>query len=286
MGEEPQFNTNADDIMGAIDRGEDPSQLPVEGAKTDAPAEPAGFRKELTINGEKVVVDDEAKYDQWAQQGRHYSQQMAEFNQQKAAWEAEKAANDARQSQYAEVDAYAKENPDWWSHVENNFNSREAANLTPEIKAALDPILKDFSEVKEFANKLQIERQEEVARREDEALKETVSGLSKEFPEIDFTATDAAGQSLELQVLKHAEAQGIPSFKAAFLDYHQSQLLSLYEARGRKAVEDKIAERNQAGILGRTQAPTKGAPDMLANPKSKSWDAVLDEAKEWLAVNK
>jgi hypothetical protein len=281
---EPQLNTNADDIMGAIDRGEDPSQLPVGNEQAPTEQAPAGFRKELTVNGEKIVVDDESKYDQWAQQGRHYSQQMAELNQQRAEWEAEKAQIEPRLTQYRDVDNYAKENPEWWQHVENSFQSREAHNLTPEIKAALEPVLKDFSEVKEFANKLQIERQEEIARREDAALKEEVASLSKEYPEVDFTVADQTGQSFELQILKHAEAQGIPSFRAAFLDYHQNQLQNIYEARGRKAAEDAIAQKNKQGILGRTQAPTQGNAEMLVNPRNKSWDDVLAEAKEALAV--
>jgi hypothetical protein len=279
MDNEPQLNTNADDILGAVERGEDPSQLTVAPEAPQAEA-PQGFRKEMTVNGEKILVDDEAKYDQWAQQGRHYSQQMAELNQQKAEWEAEKAGLQSKLDQYREVDNYAKENPEWWNHVEQNYNSRDAQQLTPEIKAALEPVLKDFSEVKEFANKLQIERQEELAKKEDEALKLEVSTLSKEYPEIDFTAADPSGQSFELQILKHAEAQGIPSFRAAFLDYHQGQLQKIYEARGRKAADDAIAQRNKAGILGRTQAPTKGQADMLVNPRNKSWDDVLSEAKE------
>jgi hypothetical protein len=284
MEGEPQLNTNADDILGAVERGEDPSQLTV---APEAPAQqaatPEGFRKELTINGEKVVVDDEAKYDQWAQQGRHYSQQMAELNQQKAAWEAERSQMESKLNQYRDVDSYAKENPEWWQHVENNYQARDAQNLTPEIKAALEPVLKDFSEVKEFANKLQIERQEELAKKEDQALKEEVSNLSKEYPEIDFTAADQTGQPFELQILKHAEAQGIPSFRASFLDYNQSQLQTIYESRGRKAAEDAIAKRNQQGILGRTQAPTQGKTDTLVNPRNKSWDDVLGEAKEAFA---
>jgi hypothetical protein len=281
---EPQLNTNADDILGAVERGEDPSQLTVAPEPANTQEAPAGFRKEITVNGEKIVVDDESKYDQWAQQGRHYSQQMAELNEQKAAWEAEKAEMDRRLSQYSDVDSYAKENPDWWNHVETNFNNRNAEALTPEIKAALDPVLQDFGEMKSFVNKIQIERQEEIAKKEDEALKGEVANLSKEYPEIDFTAADQAGQSFELQILKHAEAQGIPSFRAAFLDYHQGQLQTIYEARGRKAAEDAIAQRNKAGILGRTPAPTKAVGDVLQNPKSKSDRDVLQEAAEQLGI--
>jgi len=283
MEGEAELNTNADDIMAAVERGDDPSQLRVAPEpQAETPAQ--SFRKEITVNGEKIVVDDEAKYDQWAQQGRHYSQQMAELNQQRQAWEQEKADMQSRLNRYQEVDSYAKENPEWWNHVEQNYNSRDAGQLTPEIKAALEPVLKDFSEVKEFANKLQIERQEELAKKEDEALKQEVSNLSKEYPEIDFTAAGQDGQSFELQILKHAEAQGIPSFRAAFLDYHQGQLQKIYEARGRKAAEDAIAQRAKQGILGRTQAPTQANTDMLVNPRNKSWDDVLSEAKEAMSI--
>ena len=80
----------------------------------------------MTVNGEKILVDDESKYDQWAQQGRHYSQQMAELNEQKAAFEAQRAEQEARLNQYGDVDKYAKENPDWWTHVETNFNNHNS----------------------------------------------------------------------------------------------------------------------------------------------------------------
>jgi len=283
---------DADAIMSAVENGEDPSAMGGGGEIVGEAAEASvteqavdSFRKELNVNGQKIEVTDPAKYDQWAQQGYSYSQRMEELNAQKSEWEKEKTALEQRLSQYSEVDGYAKENPDWWNHVEENWNNREIHKMSPELQEAIKPFMSEFQEVKGFINDFQRQKEEQQAAQQDQELEAEVKTLGEQFPEISFQAKDASGQSLEAQILKHADAQGIPSFKAAFYDYYQGNLQKLYETRGRAAVEKDLAERKKNGILGTSQAPVKTQGiQPLANPSKKSWADVLAEAKQAVGI--
>jgi len=291
MQNEPQYNTDADAIMSAVEAGEDPSKLPVDGQDggqvDDAPAEQ--FRKTFTVDGREIVVDDAAKYDQWAQQGYNYSQKMAELKAQREQLETEFSQKEqeitSRLNQYSQVDQYARENPEWWNHVEQSWQSREAPtqNLDPNIQQVLEPLQQELQGLKSFVNEYQKQQLEAQAAQQDEALNQEITELGKRFPEVDFSAKDQGGQSLELAVLKHAEEKGISSFSAAFYDYYHPNLEKLYEARGRSAVEKDLQQRKAQGLLGKSQAPMKGI-EQAANVKSKSWKDLTNEALQELGL--
>jgi hypothetical protein len=290
MGE---FSTDADAIMNAVEAGEDPSQIPVDGGEQTTEQAAPTFRKEFTANGRQVSVNDESKYDKWAQQGYNYSQQMEAFNKEKSDFEAQRTQwsqeNETRLSRFAEVDKFAQENPDWWNHVENSWNTRETHGMAPEIQDAvnkvLEPHLAEVSEMKKFVHEQHVRQEEEKAAAEDAELQAQYKALQDEFPEIDFTAVDDTGQSFEAQIVNHANAHGLPTIKAAFLDYHHAHLQNLYVQRGMKQAEDARAKQNKAGILGRTPAPTQnGLADTLANPRNKSWEDVEKEAAAALGI--
>lgn len=275
---------NSDAILNAVENGEDPSAIGQD--QQSAPQEQQSFRKEFIVNGKPVEVTDQAKYDQWAQQGYHYSQQMEDLNNQRAKFEQQQAEMQARLDQYKSIDAYARENPDWWNHVEENWNNREIHKMTPELQAAIKPFMSEFNQVKEFINNYQKQQEEIKAQQEDAQLQKEVEDLGKQFPEVNFGAKDQSGQSLEMRILQHANAHGIPSFRAAFLDYYHQDLLKVYEGRGRKAVETDLANRKKSGILGQSKAPVKAASQSqrLADPRRKSWSDVLAEGKQMLGL--
>ena len=291
---------NADAIMSAVESGNDPSQLGAGGAvqetapatqETAKPAETAveqaaeQFRKEMVVNGQKIEVTDPSKYDQWAQQGYSYSQNMASLNEQKAELERQRQETEQRLNAYKDVDTYARENPEWWNHVEERWQGRQLHKMAPEVQEAIKPFMSEFVEMKNFMNEFQKEKIETEARSQDEALQNQIVDLGKQFPEVNFGAVDANGQSLELQILNHAANNGIPTFRAAFYDYYQGNLQKLYETRGRSAVEKDLAERKKAGILSTSQVPAK-SPQIqpLQNSRKKTWADVAKEAARDLGL--
>lgn len=301
MGAEEQtteLSLDADQILSAVESGQDPSQLPAQGSAKPGEGQPDGqsaseqaaeqFRKELKVDGRTVEVTDPDKYHQWAQQGYSYSQQMEALNQEREKWQQEKADLEQRLSKYNEVDSYAQENPDWWNHVESQWQNRELQKLSPEVQEAVKPFIGEIQEVKKFINDYQREKEEQQAKQQDEQLDKEITQLQEQFPEINFRQAGQDGQSLELAIIRHANQHGIPSFRAAFLDYYHEPLQRIYEQRGREAVETDLAKRRKAGILGQGQAPVQAQQQGYQpsrNVRGKSYDDLFREAQNELGIH-
>lgn len=286
---------DADQILAAIDRGEDPAGLtngqgsptqettPSAEASQTAEQAAESFFREFKTNGKVVKVDDPAKWDQWAQQGYDYAQRIAELKAEREAFERERAELQSNVSRYSEVDRFARENPEWWDHVEQSYAQRDQQGIDPSLQKIIQPLQSEISELKKFYNDVQRARQEEEAARADAALNEEIATVKKAYSDVDFSVVDRSGQSLEDAVIAHANANGIPSFKAAFLDYYHDNLTKLYETRGRQAVEQDLAQRQKTGLLGQTQAPvtSKAQP---TSTRGRSYDDLMREAMDELGI--
>lgn len=284
---------DADEILAAIDRGEDPSQLSQPDQGSQSGTDPSqtevveqasqSFLREFKANGKVVKVDDPAKWDQWAQQGYDYSQRIAELKAEREEFERQRTDLQTSLNRYSEVDRFAKENPDWWNHVEQSYAQRDQHGIDPNFQKVLEPLQSELKELKKFYNDVQRARQEEEAARADQALNEEIGAVKKAYSDVDFSVVNGSGQSLEDAVIAHANANGIPSFKAAFLDYYHDNLTKLYEARGRQAVERDLAQRQKTGLLGQTQAPvtSKAQP---TSTRGKSYDDLMREAMDEFGI--
>lgn len=263
------------DVSGSPEQPTAPAQ--------QSAAQPQQTSKEWEIpwNGQKVKASED-QIVKWASQGYDYSQKMNEFSRTRE--EAERSTQAKQQEyeqkfgRYREIDDYVKTNPDWWNHVEQGWAQRQTHGLPPEIKQAIEPLVNEMREVKAFHNQIQIERQEQEARKQDEVLGQEISGLQSKY-NVDFASRDEAGQTLEYRILKHAQSLGIPTFKAAFLDYYHDSLEKIYEQRGREAVQKEFQTRRASGLLGTTQAPTLGRDEtpMRARTYDDAHKAALRE---------
>jgi hypothetical protein len=289
MDMENDISLDADAILSAVENGQDPSQLRNAPAtvETPAPAAPT-FERKFTHNGKEIVVNDADKYDTWARQGYDYSQKMSEFKSQQEKWDAERQQRDnefkSSYNTYQEIDSFAKSNPDWWSHVQQSYQTRETPQIDPNLRQIIEPLQQELQGIKSFVNDYQAKQIEAQAAEQDKALVTEISDLAKRFPEVNFATKDANGQSLELAVIKHANERGIPSFSAAFYDYYQPHLEKLYEGRGRSAVEKDVQTRTKQGFLGTSQDPKVGVQKPV-NLRSKSYGDLTQEALRELGLS-
>lgn len=246
-----------------------------------AQAQPAAKEWEVPWNGQRIKANEDQMV-KWASQGYDYSQKMNEFSRSREeaaqAEQARAAEYEEKYGRYRQIDDYVKTNPGWWEHVEQGWNQRQTYALPPEVKQAIEPLVSELREVKQFHNQIQIERQEQAARADDKALGDEIGSLQSKYS-VDFSARDQAGQTLEYRVLKHAQEIGAKTFRAAFLDYHQDDLAKMYEQRGREAVQKDLQSRRQSGLLGTSQAPTLGRDDtpMRARTYDDAHKAALRE---------
>lgn len=229
-------------------------------APTETPAEstPAAAATpqewEVPWNGQSVKAPQDQVI-KWASMGYDYSQKMQAFNQEREAFNSQKSQYDEKYSRYSEIDQFASQNPEWWEHVEQSWQNREMQQLAPELQEAIKPYLKELNAVKQFQNEWHKEKLAQQQQHEDAQLDQQIGEIRKQYTDVNFDATDENGQSLEFRILAHANANGLPTFKAAFLDYYHDNLAKIYEGRGRKAVETEYQKRKSLGLLGETPAP-------------------------------
>ena len=254
---------NVDQLLADI---ENPQQQQVE---PEPPAEPEppqwnGEEWGFDWNGKRIVPDSRDKVMTWASQGYNYSQRMGELNKTHAQRMAEvesrfRSASDLEQryKPYAEIDEYARQNKEWWDHVQQSFQQRQQPSLDPNLKQVLSPIEEKLSRFEQFLAVQEQAQQQARIEKEDQALDAEIDAIRKQHPTIDLSERDESGETLERRIYKHAAEIGTTSFRAAFRDYLHDKLVVQQSAQSKlQAVKSTQAQVKQ-GLLGKTPAPTK-----------------------------
>jgi hypothetical protein len=240
-----------------------------------------GFKvggRDLSIN--LTSKEDYERAKTWIQQGYDYSSKMQQFKQQYGQF-LDLPPN--RLAQYSEIDSYAKQNPQWWNYIENQYASRDQKPAAGD-QVADDPLNllksefeKRFSGLEEM---LQSKEQSQRIQQEDSALDNEIKSIRESYPQYNFDQIMSDdGKTLEFRVMEHAQQIGTNSFKAAFRDFYHDQLVKDAALKASEEAAAKRQEMAKKGILGTTQAPKKGIKP-AQNIKNMSYDEL---AKQGLA---
>lgn len=295
--DEPTGNISgidADALMQEIESGsrDIPMTAPAESApaaQTPAPQAtppaPTADEIEFQHEGKPIKISrTDPKFTTWLQQGYNYAQRAQLLNQERAKFDTERQTLEKQYSPYKTVDEYAKQNPDWWTHVQQSFEQRNAqpkagdspelaqvkAQIRQEIMAELKPIQDKFTSIE------QKEQAEQVAR-EDQALGTEIQSIREKYSNLDWATPDEAGMTLEQRIVKHAIDNKIESFRAAFRDYSFDHLAKLHEERGKETIQQDLQKRQKLGIIGQSSTPKKGIQP-AQSVKNKSYDDLYREA--------
>src|SRR3990167_6014846 len=225
-------------------------EIPNGNTQAPPPAPPPTQVKEweLDIRGQKIKADEQNLL-KWAQQGYDYSQNINSFKTEKDSWLKEKTDCEQRISPYRQIDEFAKQNPDWWETINQGFQKRDEPQIPDEKKSYLQPIVKNYSEVKTIINDVQREKEEARIKNEDNELDKEIKSLRSHYSDLDFDVKDQSGQSLEQRILDHGTKNGFRSFSSAFKDYYHEELIKRAESRGREAVSADVKKRQKLGLL-------------------------------------
>lgn len=270
QGAEAQGDSSAiDAALAGI--GESPMPAAAESAPAAEAQAPVwnGSEWKFTGNGKEIVPESREKLLQWASQGHNYSQRMGDLNKTHAQRMAEADARDAhakeleqKYSPFSQVEDFAQKNPGWWDHVQKSFHDREIPQgLDPQIAQVLSPLAEKVGSLEKFIQTqqelAQQAQQQQEFQKQDQALDAEVESIRKQYPNIDLSAPDESGESLERRVYKHAADNGIGTFRAAFRDLLFDQLSVQQSAQNRIQAVRSQQTQAKAGVLGQTQAPTK-----------------------------
>lgn len=231
--------------------------------------------------GGKDIEASQEELIKWAQMGYNYPQQKAEFNKQIEAFKAQQAEFEQRQKQFTpfmEIDKYARENPQWWEMVSNEY-AKAQQGITQETSPEIAALKEEIAELRKFRDELQSEKSAQQLEKEDKELAGEVESIRKSYPNIDFDTPDESGANLEMRVLKHAMDNNIASFKVAFRDYYHDQLVAKAEIKGKETLSQELGQKSKLGILSETSKPTRGFQD-ATNVKSKSYEDLMREGIE------
>lgn len=261
------------------------------GAAAPAPEQTAAdwrqsFDWKFKSGDREVLVDNADKARTWLSQGHSFSQRMADFNRQQQEWQRQREEAEARYKgfdRYAEIDAYAKQNPDWWKYVEQRWQTRDLGQngqVPPELEQVLSPLVQRLQQTEGVLQQWQSAEEQRKAAEEDAKLDAEIGTIREKYPNIDLKAIDPeTGRSLEWRVMKHANDNGIRSFTTAFKDYLHERLVDDAKASALAQAAKENAEKAKRGMLGTTQAPTKG----LKPSRGGSWNSADVDAAAILA---
>src|SRR3990167_423613 len=212
-----------------------------------------------------------------ASQGYDYAQKMSEFKKQQDEFQ-------GKFQNYSDIDSYAQQNPTWWNHVVQAYQTRDQngqiqnvnqpnqnQNFNPDSPAVDQPdpfassphfqrVNQELQEMKSWKQQLDSEKAFQAQQVEDSKLDAEIKSIQSNYPNIDFTTPNEEGKSLEFQVLAHMRENGIKSFRVGFRDHQHDQLLSLAQEKAKEKVAKDFQNRTKLGLLSSGPAPREITP--------------------------
>ncbi len=255
---------------------------------------------EFDYAGKRVAPESREKALTWLSQGYNNSQRMFELNKARSEFEKQRTEHETKYKgydRYAEIDAYAVKNKDWWDHVNKSWETRgqqqaaQGQQPNGEFNAVLAPLQKQLAELSawqqdQLAAKAQ---QEQVAAQQDQeryekALSDEIDSIRTAHANIDFDSVDDSGKTLELRVIDHCQQIGTTSFRAGFRDYYHEKLVESGKAASLSAQAKGASDRAKRGILSESSAPRRA--NGTFDHKGRNYDQINDQIKnEFLSAN-
>lgn len=265
------------DIEERILRGESPTAEPE--PKEEAPWSPPEY---LMLGEEKVPWD---KASVWLGQGRHYSQKAQELNR-KEQEIAERAKQYEGYETYKPVAEFVNNDPQgkqWWDFVQQQWETRHTYNQPEEIKETLNPWINEINSLKQELSDLKQFKQSLTQKEQDQQLDAEIAQTKDKFSNVDWSALDASGLTLEQRVINHGAKNGHPGFRSAFLDYYADNLGDIFGAERKEAEAKAQVAQAKTGIIGKSPT-SKTQLQKPENHRSRSYEDLTEEALRELGL--
>lgn len=283
---EQSQDIDVDALMAQVESGDETNAsppAPTEAAATQ-PTQAEIQEMEITWSGKpiKAPVD---RIKQWASQGYDYAQKMAEFKQQQSAFERSQKEFEPLKSRYSEIDEYAKQNPQWLEHVNQQYMSaigRAQAEGAP--NSDIQALKQELQELKSFKEEITTERTTVKQQQDDQKLDGEIRSIQDKYKDLDWKTPNSEGKTMETQVLEFGIQNGIKNFEQAFKLFNHDSLISLHAAKAKEEQVRNKQAQTKAGLLGSTPAPTKQF-ERVSNIKNKSYNDLTREALEELGLS-
>jgi hypothetical protein len=242
---------------------------------------------------------------QRASMGYNYAQLMQQHKQREAAIEAEKQQIAQQAQKWQQYDEFATQNPEWAEYVRSQWESRfnfggqqqaqqpfgasqnQGSFEQQSSQMQLPPeVARELSEMRSFVSQYKQDQQVRMQAEQDHALNQEIETVAKEYPDIDLTGTDPmTGESLEQQILRHAQSNGISTFRAAFRDMMFDKLLARGQTQAKETVAKQMQQQIKSGFLGQSSSPMLSQQTSGVDLGRHSYHSLMDMAAKELGLN-
>ena len=223
----------------------------------------------------KTVKEDLETILKRASQGYNYAQLVNEHKNSVESFQSERDRHLADLGVWKQYDEYAKQNPEWSEFVKSQWESRQSFGQPQNDLGHQQPSVNDIHpEVRTFMEEYRANQRVAQEQAEDSALNEQIQSVQKEFPEFDLSFSDpSTGMTIEMQVIEHAKANGINSFKSAFKDLMMDQIIERRIAATKEATAKEIANRTKQGFISKSDTSLND----IGSQKFKSSGSLHDD---------
>ncbi len=291
---------NIDQVASEIDSGSFGGGDPAPAGQ--APIQQSSFDPNLVIpykaNG-KDLQEPLSTVIQRASMGYNYAQLVQQHKAEQAALDAQKAQLQEQAQKWQQYDEFANSNPQWAEYVRSQWESRfnfggqnqnqgmdtfgsqqaqQQAGIPPEVSNKL-------REMESFIGQYRQEQQARMQAEQDAELASEISTIQNQYPDIDLKATDPmTGESVEQQVLRHAQTFGISNFRAAFRDFMFDKLQARGQTQAKETVARQMQQQHKNGILGQSNSPMLQTDAGNVNVRNQSYHSLMDMAAKELGL--
>lgn len=256
MSDLPSTEDMIAEVTPAADATQETAQ-PQDGGQTEGAASVAQ-EYEYTANGKTIKEPLDAILKR-ASQGYNYSQHMAELKARETDLQTQAQRAQELEKKYGEIDKFAQENPEWNEHLHSTWNKRfdvsggqQQGETTAQQQGLPPQLQQEFNELKTFVESMKAEKA-------DQAYSQAVDKVKQSYPDVDFSHTDPdTGRTLEQRVLDYAQENSIGRFEPAFKAFYADKMVEQARLQAKEQLAGDMKQRAKAGILGVSQAPTKG----------------------------
>lgn len=240
---------------------------------------------EYQANG-KTIREDLQTILKRASQGYNYAQSMHDHKQAVEQFSQERKSHLDQYGEWKQMHEYASQNPEWAEFVRGQWEQKEAFGQQQPVEQAESMNQPQVSpEIKAFMDEYRQDKRLRMEEAEDAALNEQIQSVQKEFPDFDLSHTDPeTGASLEMQVLEHARANGINSFKAAFKDLLFDQIVNKKITASKEAAAKEISSRLNSGHVTESNLSLSNLSAPKRNSTNSSYHDLVMEGGQELGI--
>ncbi len=214
-----------------------------------------------------------------ASQGYDYATKQDELKQQNASAESRLAEANTLHEKYAQIDEYARENPEWYDHWSQAYENRQTDPNQQGQQPQVDfsPVMEKITALENDFKGVQEHVTQQKQSTEDSKYWDEMKAINKEFPDVDFSQSDESGKTLEYKILQHAQELGIGSFRVAFRDFYHDNLKTRMNEQAKQDIIAKDKENRKKGIVSTSNTPMLNTdmPDLRNMSESEILDAAI-----------